>query len=102
MRQRALAQLQSAGKRRAGQSTKQLAVCWRSLVSWPLSPSLPPLPPNCLPVCPPNCLPVCSAHGDLSPEEQALLKAVFCLRNKGQVRKLAAIAGCSSATRAEL
>lgn len=27
------------------------------------------------------------AHGDLSPEEQALLKAVFFLRNKGQTRE---------------
>lgn len=33
----------------------------------------------------PAPLPPRSAHGDLSPEEQALLKAVFFLRNKGQV-----------------
>ncbi len=57
---------------------------------------VPPQPVACLPVehpaltagCP--LLPaahllVCSAHGDLTPQEQALLKALFCLRNKGQV-----------------
>ena len=50
MRQRALPQLQGAGQRRAGQSTKQLAVCWRSLVSWPLPPR-PSSPPTQLPAC---------------------------------------------------
>lgn len=59
--------------------------------------------PTCLPACPPASVKLhtppatvacrhhtpptlCSALGDLSPGEQALLKAVFFLRHKGQTR----------------
>lgn len=35
------------------------------------------------------CVPGCSAHGDLTEREQELLRAVFYLRNKGQVGRAA-------------